>query len=339
MGAEVGQIVKSLVFVADDGDGSPVRPYLALVSGSNMADVDALAQAVGEKSIRRSTADEARAATGFAIGGIPPFGHRDGAARADGPGLARVRRGLGGGRHRQQRFCHQACRSSAPQWRDRGGHRSTGGRGRPTLDSPRPPAQRQSVQYPGGLAARYRWGGTGSAAEVFAITEAGGRLTDHGPLEGAAPDRLCRAELHVEGPLGAWTARFASLIYDEPEGALWDTNGLLLVKYGFRMYALGSRTGELAWSHRSGTPVVAVLCSPSFEHCYRPERARDVGTRCPGRGRLARHAQRGRHRRPAHRRAARAGQLRRPATWCSTRSPAIAPSERRDRPRLWKRGG
>jgi len=41
----------------------------------------------------------------------------------------------------------------------------------------------------------------------------------------------------------------------------------LLVKYGFRMYALGSRTGELAWSHRSGTPVVAVLCSPSLEHC------------------------------------------------------------------------
>lgn len=75
VGAEVGQIVKSLVFVADDGGGAAVRPYLALVSGSNMANVDALALAVGEKSVRRSTADEARAATGFAIGGIPPFGH------------------------------------------------------------------------------------------------------------------------------------------------------------------------------------------------------------------------------------------------------------------------
>jgi prolyl-tRNA editing enzyme YbaK/EbsC (Cys-tRNA(Pro) deacylase) len=75
VGAEVGQIVKSLVFVADDGDGTAVRPYLALVSGSNMADVDALAQAVGETRVRRSTADEARAATSFAIGGIPPFGH------------------------------------------------------------------------------------------------------------------------------------------------------------------------------------------------------------------------------------------------------------------------
>jgi prolyl-tRNA editing enzyme YbaK/EbsC (Cys-tRNA(Pro) deacylase) len=75
VGAEVGQIVKSLVFVADDGDGSEVRPYLALVSGSNLADTDALARAVGEKNVRRSTADEARAATSFAIGGIPPFGH------------------------------------------------------------------------------------------------------------------------------------------------------------------------------------------------------------------------------------------------------------------------
>jgi hypothetical protein len=99
------------------------------------------------------------------------------------------------------------------------------------------------------------------------VSEAGGRLSDHGPLEGAAPDRLCRAELHIEGPLGAWTARFASLVYDEPEGVLWDTNSLLLVKYGFRVYALGSRTGELFWSHRGGTPLVAVLCSPSLDHC------------------------------------------------------------------------
>jgi outer membrane protein assembly factor BamB len=99
------------------------------------------------------------------------------------------------------------------------------------------------------------------------VSEATGRLADHGPLEGPAPDRLCRAELHVEGPLGAWTARFASLVYDEPQGVLWDTTGLLLVKYGFRLYALGARTGELAWSHRAGTPVVAVLCSPGLEHC------------------------------------------------------------------------
>jgi hypothetical protein len=128
-------------------------------------------------------------------------------------------------------------------------------------------AQRQAVQYPGGLAARYRWGGTGSAIEVFAVSEATGRLIDHGGLEGGEPDRLCRAELHVEGPLGSWTARFASLVYDDPSGVLWDTVGLLLVKYGFRLYALGARTGELAWSRRSQTPLVTVLCSPSLAHC------------------------------------------------------------------------
>jgi prolyl-tRNA editing enzyme YbaK/EbsC (Cys-tRNA(Pro) deacylase) len=75
VGAKVGQIVKSLVFVADDGDGLALRPCLALVSGSNMADVHELARAIGETSVRRSTAEEARTATGFAIGGIPPFGH------------------------------------------------------------------------------------------------------------------------------------------------------------------------------------------------------------------------------------------------------------------------
>ncbi len=126
-------------------------------------------------------------------------------------------------------------------------------------------ARRATIQYPGGLHARYRWAGSGAAAAVFAASEATGALVDHGPLVAAEPDRLCRAELHVEGPLGAWTARFASLIYDEPRGTLWDSVGLLLVKYGFRLYALGARTGELAWSYASGTPIVAALCSPRLD--------------------------------------------------------------------------
>jgi hypothetical protein len=126
--------------------------------------------------------------------------------------------------------------------------------------------RRATIQYPGGLHARYRWAGSGMAAEVFATSEALGMLIDHGPLVGAEPDRLCRAELHVEGPLGAWTARFASLIYDEPRGALWDSVGLLLVQYGFRLYALGARSGELAWSYASGTPIVAALCSPRIDN-------------------------------------------------------------------------
>ena len=69
VGCEVGQIVKSLVFV---GDG---RPLLALTSGANRADPGRLAAVAGAREVRRATPEEARAATGFAIGGTPPFGH------------------------------------------------------------------------------------------------------------------------------------------------------------------------------------------------------------------------------------------------------------------------
>jgi prolyl-tRNA editing enzyme YbaK/EbsC (Cys-tRNA(Pro) deacylase) len=69
IGCRVGQIVKSLVFVADG------VPFLALTSGSNRADPVRLAELLGSREVRRATADEARAATGFAIGGTPPFGH------------------------------------------------------------------------------------------------------------------------------------------------------------------------------------------------------------------------------------------------------------------------
>jgi Cys-tRNA(Pro) deacylase len=69
VGCEVGQIVKSLVFVAD-GD-----PVVALVSGANRVDLDRLAAALGAREARRADGDEARAATGYAIGGVPPVGH------------------------------------------------------------------------------------------------------------------------------------------------------------------------------------------------------------------------------------------------------------------------
>jgi prolyl-tRNA editing enzyme YbaK/EbsC (Cys-tRNA(Pro) deacylase) len=72
VGCEVGQIVKSLVFIADD------RPIIALVSGANRVDLDKLAAASGTTRARRADGDEARAATGFAIGGVPPFGHVSG---------------------------------------------------------------------------------------------------------------------------------------------------------------------------------------------------------------------------------------------------------------------
>jgi hypothetical protein len=79
-------------------------------------------------------------------------------------------------------------------------------------------------------------------------------------------ESLCRAEVRVESPAGAWTARFASDIFDTPQGVLWDTPGLLLVKYGFRLYALRARTGDLAWSYGSGTPALAVLASARLDH-------------------------------------------------------------------------
>jgi hypothetical protein len=126
--------------------------------------------------------------------------------------------------------------------------------------------QRASIQYPGGLAARYRWAGSGQGEAVFALSEAGGSLVDLGDLASEAPERACRAELRVEGPLGAWTVRLASTIFDEPQGLLWDDAGLLVVCYGFLAYGLVHRTGALRWHIRCGTPIVAVLGSPRLDH-------------------------------------------------------------------------
>ena len=123
-----------------------------------------------------------------------------------------------------------------------------------------------TITYPGGLRARWRWGGSGQAVAVFALTEAGGSLTDLGPLVADDADARCRAELRIDGPAGAWTVRLASTLYDEPAAVLWDTEGLLVVKYGFHAYGLESRTGTLAWSHRSATPILAVMASPRLRH-------------------------------------------------------------------------
>ena len=74
VGVELGQIVKSLVFVTPS-DGGGVEPILCLVSGPNRVDLARLAAVLGRSDIRRSTATEANDLTGFVIGGIPPFGH------------------------------------------------------------------------------------------------------------------------------------------------------------------------------------------------------------------------------------------------------------------------
>lgn len=73
VGAEIGQIVKSLVFVAPDERG--LEPVLCLVSGPNRVDMARLAAVIGEPDVRRATANEVRELTGFSIGGVPPIGH------------------------------------------------------------------------------------------------------------------------------------------------------------------------------------------------------------------------------------------------------------------------
>jgi Cys-tRNA(Pro) deacylase len=69
IGVSVGQIVKSLVFAVD---GEIVMAY---VSGANQLDEKKLAAAAGGAKCSRVDADAVRAATGYPIGGVPPFGH------------------------------------------------------------------------------------------------------------------------------------------------------------------------------------------------------------------------------------------------------------------------
>jgi len=69
IGCDVGQIVKSLVFVADG------RPVLVLTSGRNRVDEAKLAEVLSAEEVRKADAAEVRQATGYAIGGTPPFGH------------------------------------------------------------------------------------------------------------------------------------------------------------------------------------------------------------------------------------------------------------------------
>lgn len=125
------------------------------------------------------------------------------------------------------------------------------------------------TSFPGGLRVRATWGSSGQATAVFALSEAGASLVDHGALGAGAeedPNRLCRMELRIEHPSGAWAVRLASIIYDEPRAIHWDEGGLFVVGYGFTVYAFASRRGELAWMHQTGTPVVALMASPRLEH-------------------------------------------------------------------------
>jgi len=69
-GCELGQIVKSLIFKGKESG----KPILVLTSGANRVDEKRISGYAGE-AIGRADADFVRTVTGFAIGGVPPFGH------------------------------------------------------------------------------------------------------------------------------------------------------------------------------------------------------------------------------------------------------------------------
>ncbi|MCX4827551.1 YbaK/EbsC family protein [Streptomyces sp. NBC_01016] len=69
IGCELSQICKSLIFAAD---GVPV---LVLMDGASRVDLDLVRDELGAEKVTRAKADVVREFTGYAIGGVPPFGH------------------------------------------------------------------------------------------------------------------------------------------------------------------------------------------------------------------------------------------------------------------------
>ncbi|MFF8973173.1 YbaK/EbsC family protein [Streptomyces sp. NPDC014995] len=70
IGCELSQICKSLIFAAD---GVPV---LVLMDGASRVDVELVRKELGAEKVTRADVDVVRETTGYAIGGVPPFGHR-----------------------------------------------------------------------------------------------------------------------------------------------------------------------------------------------------------------------------------------------------------------------
>jgi len=70
IGCELSEICKSLIFAAD---GVPV---LVLMDGASRVDVERMREELGAEKVTRAKADVVRETTGYAIGGVPPFGHR-----------------------------------------------------------------------------------------------------------------------------------------------------------------------------------------------------------------------------------------------------------------------
>ena len=70
IGCAVAEIVKSLIFTADE------EPVLVLMDGASRVDVERVREELGAAAVTRADARLVRETTGYAIGGVPPFGHR-----------------------------------------------------------------------------------------------------------------------------------------------------------------------------------------------------------------------------------------------------------------------
>ncbi len=70
IGCDLAQIVKSLIFAADG------EPVLVLMDGASRVDVARVRAELGATKVGRANAEVVRETTGYAIGGVPPFGHR-----------------------------------------------------------------------------------------------------------------------------------------------------------------------------------------------------------------------------------------------------------------------
>ena len=160
----IGQIVKSLVFVAPDDDGA-LDPILCLVSGPNRVDLARLAAVTGEKDVRRATAREANELTGFSIGGIPPIGHSQPIRVVMDPDLGRypvvwaaAGTADGGLPRRRRQPCGPSPTQRSPRRRgraepDASALESTSSARRMTAEP-----RNAAVDYPGGIRVRFALG-------------------------------------------------------------------------------------------------------------------------------------------------------------------------------------
>ena len=69
VGCREAEIAKSLVFVADG------EPVVVVASGAHRVDTELVADVLDVAELRQASPEEVRAATGFPVGGVPPFGH------------------------------------------------------------------------------------------------------------------------------------------------------------------------------------------------------------------------------------------------------------------------